>query len=279
VSPIRCPAATRARLNFPARPCYVSSNRRAARNPTTQKLLSMNLKQGIQKWLRGMGYDVVRYTPSSHFLARRKRILDTTGTDVVLDVGANVGQYAQQLRAIGYTGRIISFEPLSSAYKELVRRSSSDDSWQAFNCALGNQICTTQINVSGNSDSSSILNMLPYHAKVAPESRYVGKEQIEVNTLDALFSNLRIEQHKIWMKIDTQGFEHRVLDGAANSLAHIQILQLEMSFVPLYEDQILFDEMNKILHDRGYRMISIEPSFLDEESGHMLQVDGIFHRP
>jgi FkbM family methyltransferase len=239
----------------------------------------MNLKQGIQRWLRRMGYDVVRYTPSSHFLARRKRILDTTGTDVVLDVGANVGQYAQQLRAIGYRGQIISFEPLSSAYQELVRRSSSDDDWQALNCALGNQICTTEINVSENSDSSSILNMLPYHAKVAPESRYIGNEQVEVKTLDSLFNDLCIGEHKIWMKIDTQGFEHRVLEGATNSLAHIQILQLEMSFVPLYENQVLFDEMNKILHDRGYRMIAIEPSFLDEESGHMLQVDGIFHRP
>jgi FkbM family methyltransferase len=239
----------------------------------------MTLKQGLQRWLRGMGYDVVRYTPSSHFLARRKRILDTTGTDVVLDVGANVGQYAQQLRAIGYTGRIISFEPLSSVYEELVRRSSSDDNWQAINCALGNQIYTTEINVSENSDSSSILNMLPYHMKAAPESRYIDREQIELKTLDSLFEGLFVRKHNIWLKIDTQGFEHKVIDGAKNSLAHIKILQVEMSLVPLYEHQILFAEMNKMIHDKGYKIISIEPSFSDDESGHMLQVDGIFYRP
>jgi FkbM family methyltransferase len=239
----------------------------------------MTLKQGIQRWLRAMGYDIVRYTPSSHFLARRKRILDRTGTDVVLDVGANVGQYAQQLRAIGYTGRIISFEPLSSAYPELVRRSSSDGNWQVLNCALGDQSCTTEINVSENSDSSSILNILPYHMKAAPESRYIGKQQIELKTLDSLFNELSVEAHNIWMKIDTQGFEHRILEGAKNSLANIQTIQLEMSLVPLYEDQILFADMYEILNDRGYRIISIEPSFSDEESGHMLQVDGIFYRP
>jgi FkbM family methyltransferase len=246
---------------------------------TTQKLSSMNLKQGIQKWLRGMGYDVVRYTPSSHFLARRKRILDTTGTDVVLDVGANVGQYAQQLRAIGYTGRIISFEPLSSAYEELVRRSKTDANWQAVNCALGEQNCTTEINVSQNSDSSSILNMLPYHMAAAPESRYVGKERIELKTLDSLFTELCVDDHNVWLKIDTQGFEQRVLEGAKSSLAHIKILQLEMSLIPLYEDEMLFSDMNEMLSNKGYRIIAIEPSFSDNNSGHLLQVDGIFYRP
>ena len=180
---------------------------------------------------------------------------------------------------IGYAGRIISFEPLSSAYRELMRRSSSDDGWQIVNCALGSHIGTAEINISENSDSSSILNMLPYHMKAAPESRYIGKEQVQLKTLDSLFNDLSVETHNIWLKIDTQGFEHKVLEGAKDSLEHIKTLQLEMSLVPLYEDGLLFADMNKMLCDKGYRMISIEPSFSDKQSGHMLQVDGIFYRP
>ena len=113
----------------------------------------------------------------------------------------------------------------------------------------------------------------------APDSRYIGKEQVELKTLDLLFDGLSIHGHNIWLKIDTQGFECRVLEGASRSLAHIKILQLEMSLVPLYEDELLFGEMNKMLNDRGYRIIAIEPTFSDEESGHLLQVDGIFYRP
>ena len=243
-----------------------------------RRQLIMNAKQVVRRFLRRMGYDIVRYAPTSHPLARRKRLLEISGINIVLDVGANVGQYAKQLRDIGYKGEIISFEPLSSAYKELLANANADGHWKAMNYALGITNGKTEINISALSCSSSILEMLPSHMKSAPESKYVGKEQIEVRTLDSVFENICSREQNILLKIDTQGFERHVIEGAENSLRFIDAIQLEMSLIPLYKGGPLFDEMYKLLCREGYCIVSIEPGFSDKESGQLLQVDGIFHR-
>jgi len=89
----------------------------------------MGAKQILRRFLRGTGFDIVRYQPSTHPLARRKRLLENYGIDLVLDVGANVGQYGKELRCIGYKGQIASFEPLSAAYAELAKVSQADGLW------------------------------------------------------------------------------------------------------------------------------------------------------
>lgn len=238
----------------------------------------MNVRQIVRQFLRRMGYDIVRYEPTSHPLARRKRLLENYGIKVVLDVGANIGQYGKQLRAIGYKGEIISFEPVNSAYKELLTKVNADGSWKAVNYALGNTDGNTEINIAGNSRNSSILDMLPSLMKSAPESKYVGKEQIEVRTLDSVFENICSKKQNILLKIDTQGFEKNVIEGAEESLRFIDTIQLEMSLIPLYKDELLFDEMYELLYQKDYCIVSVEPGFSDRESGQLLQVDGIFHR-
>ena len=81
------------------------------------------------------------------------------------------------------------------------------------------------------------------------------------------------------MKIDTQGFEEKVIKGAENSLRFIDIIQIEMSLTPLYRGEILLPEMYALLRKKGYEMVSIEQGFSDSRSGVLLQVDGIFSRP
>jgi FkbM family methyltransferase len=230
----------------------------------------MHLKQRIQGLLRNRGLDVVRYG--------RKKLLRAYAVDVVLDVGANAGQFGRQLRSIGYQGRIVSFEPLSSAYKKLLKTARADGSWEAMNCALGNTEGTSCINIAGNSYSSSILEMLPSHLVSAPNSRYLSKEEIEVKTLDSLFDSLCSPHDSVLLKIDTQGFEKRVLDGAENSLKFIDTVQLEMSLVPLYQGEALFAELYHMLSARGYQLVAVEQGFADKVTGQLLQVDGTFHR-
>ncbi|HEU5260780.1 MAG TPA: FkbM family methyltransferase [Gemmatimonadales bacterium] len=196
----------------------------------------------------------------------------------MLDVGANTGQYGKELRAIGYKGRIVSFEPLTSAYKELLKTANSDGSWIALRFALGDAEGKAVLNIAGNSMSSSILDMLPSHAKSAPESQYVGREQVEVRTLDSVFDTICSQEQSILLKIDTQGFEKHVLDGAERSLRFINTIQLEMSLIPLYQGELLFPELSQLLYQKGYRLASIEPVFADRETGQLLQIDGIFHR-
>ncbi len=150
----------------------------------------MSLIQTVRKLVRKTGVDIVWYSPPTHPVARRKRLLDVYGVEVVLDVGANVGQYGQALRRLGFKGEIISFEPLKAAYRKLVACSRSDAAWKTFNCALGDQEGVGEINIAGNSYSSSIHDMLPAHEQFAPESRYVGTEEIEIRTVDGMFGEI-----------------------------------------------------------------------------------------
>jgi len=232
------------------------------------------LKQFIKSIFQKFGYDIVRF-PGPPI---RKELLESHKIDVILDVGANTGQFAKGLRRMGYQGRIISFEPLSSAYSELKCNSEKDAFWEAFNFALGDIEKAAVINIASNSYSSSILMMLPSHIKLAPESEYVGQEEIKVKTLDSLFSSLCNQADNILLKIDTQGYEKCVIMGAEKTLEFIDVIQLEMSLTPLYKDELLFDKMYELLSKKGYKLVGIEPEFIDIKTGHMLQVNGIFTR-
>jgi FkbM family methyltransferase len=239
----------------------------------------MSVTHRLRKLLWKLGYDVQAYSPRTNPLARRKKLLESYDIDVVLDIGANTGQFARQIRGdLNYLHRIISFEPLSSAYRQLEAHAAADPLWSTHNFALGDAVGKCRINISGNSYSSSLLNMLSAHARAAPESMYSGDEEIEVRTLDSVFDGLCPEKKNIYLKMDTQGFESRVIRGAEKSLAHINTVQMEMSLVPLYEGELLFNDLYQLMIEKGYVLVSIEPGFSDPATGQLLQVDGTFHR-
>lgn len=238
----------------------------------------MSVTVAIRRHLRRLGFDVVRYSAASHPLARRKRLLDVDGISVVLDVGAHIGQYAEQLRSIGYAGRIVSFEPMTAAHEVLAAKANNDDLWQTHPIALGDRNGVEQLNIAGNSQSSSILDMRPRHAQAAPESAYVDRQPIEVRRLDSLFDWICAPDDRVFLKIDTQGYERYVLDGARACLARVATLQLEMSLMPLYEGELSADDLHRLLDAEGFRLVGLEPGFADESTGELLQVDGIFQR-
>jgi FkbM family methyltransferase len=239
----------------------------------------MGLQHQIRKVLWKFGYDVCAFTPATHFLANRKHLLESYKIDTVLDIGANAGQYALELRRdIRFTHRILSFEPLSTAFQLLRAQAEHDPAWEVFNYALGATEEKREIHVAANSFSSSLLHMLPAHMKSAPRSKYIGKEVIEVKTLDSLFPDLCKGAKRIYMKIDTQGFERKVLEGAEQALPYIDTVQMEMSLIPLYAGELLFNEMCLLMGTKGYTLIALESAFSDPDSGQLLQVDGVFHR-
>lgn len=199
--------------------------------------------------------------------------------DLVLDVGANKGQFASEIRQCGYAGRIVSFEPLSQAHGELVKSSIVDPMWDAYpRCALGDHNGEVEINIAGNSQSSSILPMLESHRSAAPESAYQGMENVPIKTLDAIAGHYLKNAHAPFLKIDTQGFEWQVLDGARVTLPHIKGILVELSLVPLYEGQHLWREIIDRLEAEGFTLWGFKPGFTDQVSGQTLQVDGIFYR-
>lgn len=239
----------------------------------------MGIKHNIRKLFWKIGYDISIYEPKSHSLARKKKMFESYAIDTVLDVGANVGLFALQLRKdVGFTKRIISFEPQSLAFEILKANAKDDPNWEIYNYALGDEEAKTRINIAGNSESSSLLDMLPSCEKSAPESKYIGSEMTQIKTLDSFFGNLFKQSNNIFLKLDVQGFENKVLKGAEESLKHINTIQMEMSLVPLYKGELLFSELYTIMTEKGFSLVSIENGFSDSVSGQLMQVDGIFHR-
>jgi FkbM family methyltransferase len=197
------------------------------------------------------------------------------GINVVLDVGANVGQYATELRRSGYTGKIISFEPLADAFATLKEASRRGRNWEVFNIAIGAQDGESCINVAKNSYSSSLLPMLPKHVEHAPESRYKSTQSVTVRRLDTALENVVRNTDRLLLKMDTQGFEREVLRGAFCLLPQVWLVECELSLAPLYDGQALFLEMVNLLHENGLKPVYFCPGF-SEQTGYCLQVDGWF---
>lgn len=200
------------------------------------------------------------------------------GVELVLDIGANVGQFAQELLEHGYAGRIVSVEPLPDAHAQLVAAAAGHPRWQAFErAAVGAQESTVTMQVAGNSVSSSVLAMRPEHIRAAPESAPTGEVQVRQTTLDAAFA-AAVAQAPTLIKIDTQGYERQVLEGATQCLQHARLVLLELSTVPLYEGQWLWADGMAWLQARGFALWYLFPDFTEPGTGRVLQYNGLFAR-
>lgn len=228
--------------------------------------------------IKSLGYTVARVGAVSDG-ARLVDLFKRFDIDLVLDVGANVGQYAKMIRAWGYGGDIVSFEPQSAAHETLVRESRGDARWAiAPRCAIGGKDGTIDLNISENSVSSSVREMLPDHSKASPSSKYVDRETVDLCKLESVAREFLERKRSVFLKIDTQGYEDEVLKGAKGIFAQIRVVQLELSLVPLYRGQALFCEMVQKMERYGYELYQMMPGFTDPETGRLLQVDGIFVR-
>jgi FkbM family methyltransferase len=232
----------------------------------------------LNSLLHRFDFEVTRYNKGTNNVLRRSAILKNHNVNLIIDVGANTGFFGNEIRRSGYMGEIISFEPLGDAFEKLKETSNSDTSWKVYNYALGAENSTQQINISANSHSSSILEILDTHTQAEVTASYIGKQEIQIKTLDSVFNDISGKTNEIFLKIDTQGFELNVLKGATSSLSYIKTIQLEMSLLPLYEGQPLYNEIMDFLHSHNYRLIDVEPGFADSKTGTLFQFDGIFRK-
>ena len=197
----------------------------------------------------------------------------------MLDVGANVGQYASQLRRLGYRGRMVSFEPLGDAFAELQRRADGDPLWDCQRMALGDRDGEAVLHVAGNSWSSSLLEMTPAHEQVAPASRYVAEERVELARLDMVASRTGLtDGTRALLKLDLQGGELQALRGADRSLTLVQLLEVELSLAELYHGQALWREFVDEAQTRGFELVGLSPTLVDPKTVRLLQMDALFAR-
>jgi FkbM family methyltransferase len=224
-------------------------------------------KAAIRRAARKTGYEIVPFAAGSRLL--EQRALQTI--DLLVDVGANVGQYAERARSLGYTKDIVSFEPGSQAFEILAGRAQRDPNWTARNVALGAHRGTTELHVSANSVSSSVLQVGDRHLQAAPNSAVVATEQVALSTLSAELADHPSDC--LYLKLDVQGYELPVLRGGIDILRRVQVVRCEVSFDALYEEQSSWLGICSFLDEHGSVVRYIEPGYEDRASGFMLQAD------
>lgn len=226
-----------------------------------------------------LGLDIVRFSDLARRVdARRLRAYADRQVDTVLDVGAAEGNFGQKLRDSGFSGRIVSFEPVSDSYRALARVARRDGQWDAINVAIGDEDGSATINVSGRHTSSSLLPMAAKHVEAAPDSAYVRTETVRVQRLDTALVALGSPPGPFSLKIDVQGLEASVLAGAKETLTRTRVLEVELSMVSLYQGGPLYTGMIGHLDSLGFRLVSWEDVLNERDTGYVLQADAIFVR-
>lgn len=237
------------------------------------------LKKLTRNLVHATGFDLHRLNAASNPSAQLLAAFNYVQVDTVFDVGANVGQFARKLRSAGFEGKIISFDPLTAAHARLSRSAKNDSKWLVHpRAAVGDHDGEIEINIAGNSVSSSVLPMLDAHSSAAVGSAYVASERTPLIRLDTVAEHYLSADSRPFIKIDTQGFEWQVLDGANETLKRARGVLLELSLVPLYDGQRLWREIIERMEKEGFTLWAIQKGFTDPRTGRSLQADGIFLR-
>lgn len=240
----------------------------------------MHLLEQARLIAHALPSETLRYISERSWKRQFVKQLTSNQVDVILDVGANSGQYTAGLRKAGYKGRIISFEPLSQPFSVLARKASMDPLWDCRRHALGEVDGTIPVNIAGNAgQSSSVLPMLKRHQDAYPPANYVGVEEVPIYRLDSVAPELLRAADVTFLKIDVQGFEKQVIAGGKSTLNDRCVgMQLELSFQPLYEGSMLIPEALDLVYSLGFTLMGLLPCFTDPRNGQMLQADGVFFR-
>jgi FkbM family methyltransferase len=210
--------------------------------------------------------------PGEKLAAARQLVI--SNCDYVVDIGANSGQWISEVRSRGYKGAALSIEPIKKHYAEL--RARNLENTVALNCAVGNKNGHTYINLASNGGlSSSILEFDSYHKDAAPKIKNVGKEKIKILKLSKILE--KNTKKKIYIKIDTQGFEFEVLKSINKSdFNRIYCFEIETNLVSTYKNVVLIEDVIKFLRKKGFQPLRLENGFGMPNFGQQLQTDIIF---
>ena len=242
-----------------------------ARSKTRQRAAAV-----VHQSLRHLGVDVVRIRHLGDFATRRA--LTLRDIDVVVDVGANCGQYGRLVRESGFKGRIVSFEPLEKPFRELERACQHDVNWECFRFALSDHSGPRMMMISANIASSSLLHLTADTIDSAPELRPVARVEVETRTLDEVASEHWSEKDRIFLKLDVQGSELDLLRFARQTLTAVTAMEIELTVLPLYDGQALISDVAGHLAQHGYRLAAVEDGYRDLRTGRLEQLEGLFLR-
>jgi FkbM family methyltransferase len=231
----------------------------------------MKFSRIVRKLAARAGFLIEYRTPQTDPVLRLVRMLASHGVNHVADIGANRGQFGEELLANGFSGRITSFEPLPTIHKILKQRAQRHANWAVHDIvALSNHNGDIALNESSNDVCSSI-----YHFD---EQYSDGMTMVSTHIVpSARLDDLALEG-RLFLKIDTQGSEMAILNGGRDTLLRAIGVQVEMSVVPVYGGLTLQPEISEHLEAAGFALWDIVPAHRDRSSHRLLQYDGVYFR-
>jgi FkbM family methyltransferase len=244
-----------------------------SREFTSRFLIKHHLANSASEFARKCGFCVTR--ASNTLREKRLETLSRLSVETVLDIGANTGQWARELRNSGYRGRIISFEPAPEPFTQLKTSARFEEEHICVHAALADRDGEGQLLITNATVLSSFRT--PIHDRYTSNCSEV-KERVTVpiRRLDSIVPTLTCERDRFYMKIDTQGFEKEVLSGASGILSRTDAVEVELSLVDQYEEQALLPEIWQLLVSSGLRPAWLERGYRDPVDVWLLQ--GLFIR-
>jgi len=214
--------------------------------------------------------------------AHMQAILDRLAINLVIDVGANNGQFALGLRTFGYSGRIISFEPQSALCASLRAAAIGDDRWEVQSIALGETVAELKLNIFRDTSLSSLHAANTTGRERFPDYFHLDHtESVSIYPLDDLIASLRLDDPdaRILLKTDTQGHDLAVLRGARTVLARSLAVVTEASIKPIYQGAPGYGDIIHYLNDAGFSLSGIYPLAHNEHDMSLIEMDCCFVRP
>ena len=195
----------------------------------------------------------------------------------VIDVGANEGQFTRAILQTFSGARVFAFEPLPMAAQAFERHFGGDSRVQLQCCACGVLPGKSEININAFSQSSSLLSLGEPHRSAFPSANEIGKATIDVVRLDDALRGSDFAVPAL-LKVDVQGYEMHVLQGAEETLGRVQHVLIETCFVPMYEGEPTFEKVMGFLGDAGFRFVGPLSLLWDDAKGIAMQMDALFER-
>lgn len=226
----------------------------------------------MRSLLRRLGIEVTR-APAPHTLEwNLAQLLKHRNVDLVIDVGAHHGQFASSIRHLGYTGRIISFEPSKAAFGVISQKMSGDPAWRGEQSAVGSAPGMLELNVYQSTDFNSAR--MPTSLGVERFSlRPTASQAVRMVALDDVVQDGR----GILLKTDTQGFDLDVLQGAEQVLRSTLAVVIELSVRPIYEEAPTLSTVVTYLEKAGFVLQALVP--VSRNTGFdVVEFDGLFLR-
>jgi FkbM family methyltransferase len=211
--------------------------------------------------LQRFGLDLIRYPAGTSYGVDFYELTVSQKADAVVDVGANTGQFSAMLRARGFGGLLVCFEPASESFAALANRARGDRLWRVEQLALGDRDGAAELTVTTSSNLSSLLPTSAYgELHFGSEIAAQQAEHVPVRRLDETLPGIIGDASRLMLKIDTQGFDQRVLDGAEQILDRVVGIQTEVAIRHYYEGAPSYLDRLHWLDERGFEPISFLPA-------------------